>query len=81
MARRSPLAERVEHDLTLHPPMNPEVGETMDALRKQAKAFARAVVTKCPETREQSLALTKIEEALFFAIAAVARNQNGTDEG
>ena len=77
--RGSALAKRVENDLTLHPPTSTEVGETMDALRKQAKAFARAVVTKCPETREQSLALTKIEEALFFAIAAVARNQNGDE--
>jgi len=76
MSRRSPLAQRVEHDLTLHPPTSEAIGKRMDILRAQAKKFAHAVVAQCPEKREQSLALTKIEEALFWAIAGIARYQD-----
>jgi len=72
---REDLKARVEHDLTLHPPGEPYVNEAMDCLRAAAKAFALEVVDRAPTCREQSLALTKIEEALFFAIAGVARNQ------
>lgn len=35
---------------------------------------AEKVMTTCPDGREKSLALTKLEEAKFWASAAVARN-------
>jgi len=69
------LHERVEHDFTLHPPTTPAVAEQMDALRAETKKLAHLIVDKTPGCREQSLALTKLEEALFYAIAAVARGQ------
>ena len=72
----SELGDRVEHDFTLHPPATPAVGEKMDAIRAEFKALALLVVDALPAGREQSTALTKLEEALYFAIAAIARHGN-----
>ena len=42
-------------------------------LREAGKELARVVTAKTAPGREQSLALTKIEEAIFWANASVAR--------
>lgn len=72
---KASLMARVMNDLTLHPPTSEAVIASMDCLRNEAKSFAAQIVDICPITREQSIALTKIEEALFYAIASLARNQ------
>jgi hypothetical protein len=46
------------------------------AIRDQAKALAEAIVEKTPHSREQSLAITAIEEAVFWANAAIARRED-----
>lgn len=43
------------------------------ALRECAKTFATLVNEMCPESREASVAQTKIEEAVFWANASIAR--------
>jgi len=48
--------------------------DTMEWLRAQAKFFAEDILDRTLESREQSLALTKLEEAVFWAIAGLARN-------
>lgn len=45
-----------------------------EELRRSAKVFAGYVLKDCPESRERSLALTKIEEAVMWANASIARN-------
>jgi hypothetical protein len=58
--------------LTNHKPT--EIGiENIELFRNHAKDFANIVINLTQESRERSLALTKIEEALFWANAAVAR--------
>jgi hypothetical protein len=42
--------------------------------RGTIKSTAEYLVTFLPEGREKSLALTKLEEAMFWANAAIARN-------
>lgn len=42
-------------------------------IRELAKELAFVVNERLPHSREQSLALTKVEEALFWAQAAIAR--------
>ena len=74
------LVERVRHDFTLHPPQNERVGADMDDFRERFKSLAMYVAAFAPAGREQSLALTHLEEGLFWAIAAIARNQGGTDD-
>lgn len=82
--RPSPLSDVVEADLerrfTYHPV---KTGNTMDTdqptryshLRRMGRELARNIVGNTPASREQSLALTKLEEAIFWANAAIARNE------
>lgn len=42
-------------------------------IRLAAKSFAKLINAVCPDGREQSLAITKTEEAMMWANAAIAR--------
>lgn len=44
-------------------------------VRECALSMARTIVDLTPECREQSLALTALEEAVMWANAAIARNE------
>ena len=55
------------HDLV------PEQTEACITVRKAAKQLAKTITRNTPVCREQSLAITKLEEALHFAIAAIVR--------
>ena len=45
------------------------------ALRDEFLALAEFVYQTCPEGRERSLAWTKLEEAMFWANASIARSE------
>lgn len=45
-------------------------------VRDQGRALALAVLQAAPEGRERALAMTKIEEAVMWANAAIARGEN-----
>lgn len=45
------------------------------ALRNKAREFAEAVQELCPESREQSVALTNIQQAVMWANASIAINE------
>ena len=47
--------------------------EKYEELRGEARKLARLFRSHCPESRELSLAYTKLEEAVFWANAAIAR--------
>lgn len=70
------LVERIEHNMTNHPPANADVITKFEELRVCAKDWAKAVAFLAPSCREQSLALTAAEESLMWAVAAIARNQD-----
>ncbi len=44
-------------------------------IRSMAKLLAHAIDNSCPDSRERSLAFTKLEEAVMWANAAIARNE------
>lgn len=44
-------------------------------IRGQAKIMAQTIEALCPDSREKSLAHTKLEEAVMWANAAIARNE------
>lgn len=69
--------EAIEHNLTNHPPVNDEVVAQFEAIRKAAKQLGVAIVTICPETRERSLAITNLEQTVMWAVASIARYQDG----
>jgi hypothetical protein len=44
-------------------------------MRQDAKRLAEWIVQYTPESREQALALTHLEEVVFWANAAIARRE------
>lgn len=51
----------------------------MEHIRAKAMMLAMEVCGSCPESRERSVAVTKIEEAVFWANASIARNEQEDD--
>lgn len=49
--------------------------ERYERLREKGKELAELVFALAPESRERSLAFTKLEEAIMWANAAIARNE------
>jgi hypothetical protein len=54
----------------------PKLGqpETYKLLRDKAKEFAELINTVCPESREKSLAITELENSVFWANTSIARH-------
>lgn len=68
------IEHEIEKRFTYHPP-NGNQAERYGLIRSAAKVFAKILVGQTPESREQSLALTKLEEVVFWANASIARNE------
>lgn len=66
------LAE-IRDRFTYHPPSTEGV-KRHEALSTNFASLAEVVDETCPDGREKSLAMTKLEEAKFWASAAVARD-------
>ena len=65
---------RVENTFTYHAPFGDQV-ERYEEIRDDAKSLAYSFMVRCPPSRELSLALTNLEQAVFWANAAIARNE------
>lgn len=65
---------QVDLSFHYHPPQGNQA-ERYGRIRSQAGALAMVLVTTCPRSRELSLAMTKLEEAVMHANAAIARNE------
>jgi hypothetical protein len=63
---------RLRHNLIHHTPDEIQVRH-IEELRAEAIKFGVLVLALCPDKRERSLALTKLEETLFWANASIAR--------
>lgn len=63
----------IENNFTYHKPDEDQIKEYND-LRNKAKEFASIINATCPDSREKSLAMTKLEEFVMWANAAIARN-------
>ncbi len=72
--REVALRQRIENDFTYHAPKGNQA-ERYVQLREKAKEFAHLIVDLTPYSREQSLALTYLEQAVMIANAAIARNE------
>jgi hypothetical protein len=62
----------IDNRFTYHSPA-PGQPEVYAAIRAKAKGLAHHLNAECPDGREKSLAITHIEEAVFWANAAIAR--------
>ena len=64
----------IENRFTYHKPFGTQP-ERYELLRDRAKELAKDIIGWTPVSREQSLAITHLEEAIFWANAAIARNE------
>lgn len=63
----------IDNRFTYHPP-RPGQPQIYEAIREQARQLAMCIVALTPSSREQSLAITAVEESVMWANAAVARS-------
>lgn len=66
--------ERIESDFTYHAPKGDQA-QRYEQIRERAKGLALYLLQVTPQSREQSLALTHLEEAVMWANASIARNE------
>lgn len=65
---------QIENNFTYHAP-KPGQPEKYQKLREKAKELAYLIKELTPSSREQSVALTELETSVFWANAAIARNE------
>jgi hypothetical protein len=66
----------IENNFTYHPPiLSAGQQERYVAIREKAKELAYLIDNQTPWSREQSVAMTHLETAVFWANAAIARNE------
>lgn len=67
------MSEKIEKAFTYHAP-KPGQPEIYGEIRQKAKEFAYTIEALCPDSREKSLAITKLEESVMWANASIARS-------
>ena len=73
---KNEVTDMLERNFTYHPPIaDKQQAEKYEALRDNFKTLAYEIVNNTSPSREQSLALTNLEQAMFWANAAIARNE------
>lgn len=68
------IIERIENSFTYHPPKGTQQERYVE-LRDSAKGLAKMIANYVPPSREQSLAITKLEEAIMWANKGIACNE------
>ena len=64
---------QLHNRFTYHKPKQDQP-EVYEEIRSRARNYALYLNSVCPESKEFSLAITKLEEAVFWANASIARN-------
>jgi hypothetical protein len=65
---------QLDNNFMYHAP-KPGQPEKYEIIRSTAKALAELINEACPDSREKSLAMTNLEQAIFWANASIARNE------
>ena len=68
------MNEAIEKAFTYHPPKEGQPAR-YTLLRDATKELAKLIDQQCPNSREKSLAMTKLEECNMWANAVIARNE------
>ncbi|WP_449344124.1 Acb2/Tad1 domain-containing protein [Streptomyces nigrescens] len=66
-------AEELRTRFAYHPAHTEQRRLDHESVRNVCRHVAESLDTLCPDGREKALALTKLEEVMFWANAAVAR--------
>lgn len=64
----------IRHRFAFHPATDQEKRNDHTSARMACRQAADKINELCPDGREKSLAITKLEEAMFWANAAIARD-------
>lgn len=72
-------AKRIKNDFQYHKPHSDNQTDRYGVVRGMLHDAAHRLLTLCPPSRELSLALTKLEEAMFWANASIARNEKSPE--
>lgn len=64
----------ISHRFNFHPANDEEKKNEHSAIRTHCRELAHFLDDRLPNGREKSLAITKLEEVMFWANAAAARN-------
>ncbi len=67
------MKKEIENRFTYHAPTDEKILK-FGVLREKAKNLAYLIEDYVPESREKSIAITKLEEAVMWANAGIARN-------
>lgn len=62
------------NNFTYHPPKGTQA-QRYEEIRGAAAQLSDMFLRECPPSRERSLAITKLEEAVMWANASIARNE------
>lgn len=65
----------LDNNFKHHPPKDQIIADNHDAIRTLCLDLAKSFETILPSSREKAIAFTKLEEAMMWANAAIARNQ------
>lgn len=74
--------KELKNRFTYHPPKKDlKQVERFQTIRESVYVAAQVIDVDAPDSREKSLAITKLEEAVFWANAAIARDECLTETG
>lgn len=78
------LDQEIERSFTYHPPKQGQA-QRYEAIRQKAKELAILINEECVPSREKSLAITNVEQSVFWANSSIARHETqgrpkGSDE-
>lgn len=68
------MVKRLEDDCRYHP-VHGDQAERYAANRADVEALGKALLERCPESRELTIAIRRLKEALMYANAAIAINE------
>ncbi len=69
------LHDQVNLTLTNRPLVRPVLESRLESISEDLRIAGHSMVELCPPSRELSIALTKLQEARMFAVAAIALHQ------
>lgn len=74
------MPTEIENRFLFHPPRTDAEKQAHAQVRVELRAVALYLAEELPDGREKIVALTKLEEAMFWANASIARQRTGREE-